>query len=868
MKSDTLRNNCISKIWARIKTFFKQVCPYLRIFVPDVKTVCLLYVLVMAFVLRGLIDNYLTLHFSEQLEKFCNLLGSSALVNWATTLFLIMSSVLLLKRDIKRKAYSWPIIISGFAVIYLLFNNNWDWAQSPLGINYKILLIIISFVFFVCGCYRLVMVLTSIPAVLKDLPDKKGGLTNSTPEDLRQDTGWKPYAANMVSKLIATDLGKESFAVGISGIWGGGKSTFLDAIKQEFKGKAYLLDFRPWYCESPDQITKDFFETFIEGLSISSYQRRSIHKYAKLLGSLGPVKPFVDPVVSLMDSGERSLGEAKKKAEDVIGSFESPVVMIIDDLDRLDERELLCVLKLIRTSANFRNLIFILAYDKKYLAQALKNVGGEDFLKKIVQLEVCLPDYESYIMLQFLLCELERKGIEKSVIEKIKRRFVNLRHSIDHFLPTFRDVNRFVNLFSLNLNSFLSSKTESEISIRDLFFVELLHYYDEDAYQYLRTCPEETLFPMSDSSGFRTEYQLSKPSFQKKKRTHDEQLDSDPVSRYKEGVRDLLEILFSVSGDEEEGLIRYPINFAKYFSFRVNKNVISINEYHELLECTDVSIINDKIYTYSHGGANKCPSLFSHLLSSYVDRANKTSVFNLVYSLLELHKYYEFDISRIGSFLFEDIDFYQESVVWEAFTEAVKMQCKSYKWVTDAAQVFVASVVKICLIDRTYEDPSGYEPTEDVKMLSDLSKDIFNAHIGDKDVPIGEITNYYSEFHNYLHKALALVGQEVVRADYAKDITQSLIIDALIDYYSKKDNSGHLDEFFDNLHPGRNGDVGEEGDSEDDLVKKNIQSIFGNWNGFGDFFSFLKAAFPNQIPQVNKRLVHHSIGYISIDRKE
>lgn len=55
-------------------------------------------------------------------------------------------------------------------------------------------------------------------------------------------------------------------------------------------------------------------------------------------------------------------------------------MVVIDDLDRLEGTELMAVLKLIRITANFKNLIFIVAYDKGFVANALKGVGGEEFL--------------------------------------------------------------------------------------------------------------------------------------------------------------------------------------------------------------------------------------------------------------------------------------------------------------------------------------------------------------------------------------------------------------------------------------------------------------------------------------------------------
>lgn len=74
------------------------------------------------------------------------------------------------------------------------------------------------------------------------------------------------------------------------------------------------------------------------------------------------------------------------------------------------------MLKLIRITANFKNLFFLVAYDKDHIANLLKGVGGEEFLKKIIPLEICLPDYESYIREYHLYSELKR-GLANDTME-------------------------------------------------------------------------------------------------------------------------------------------------------------------------------------------------------------------------------------------------------------------------------------------------------------------------------------------------------------------------------------------------------------------------------------------------------------------
>lgn len=127
------------------------------------------------------------------------------------------------------------------------------------------------------------------------------GFTVTTTKESLQETGWQPYVENLVSKLLATDLSNESFAVGVSGVWGSGKTTFLKATEQVMNRKVYLLTFNPWYGESVAQISKDFFETLVSGLSVSSSQRKSINRYAKLLSQVDILKPHANLLENILD---------------------------------------------------------------------------------------------------------------------------------------------------------------------------------------------------------------------------------------------------------------------------------------------------------------------------------------------------------------------------------------------------------------------------------------------------------------------------------------------------------------------------------------------------------------------------------------
>ena len=80
----------------------------------------------------------------------------------------------------------------------------------------------------------------------------------------------------------------------------------------------------------------------------------------------------------------------------------------IDDIDRLDRDEILSVLKMVRLTANFPQIVYVLAFDDEMVARAAgQNFGGtpdsgREFLEKIVQYPFAIPAVGRKRLLNFI----------------------------------------------------------------------------------------------------------------------------------------------------------------------------------------------------------------------------------------------------------------------------------------------------------------------------------------------------------------------------------------------------------------------------------------------------------------------------------
>lgn len=849
----------VNKIKEKFHKAIRKSKPIGLLFFPDIKTIVLVYVLVIALYFRQNIDTFVFSLVGEHMKSFYELLSKNVFANWLTVLFVILTGGIITYRVSRRKSYSWLIISCLFLLVFLLGDNYWEWAKTPFGFNYRWGMVCLLFAIVISALTILMGKIKITPRFVTEDKISKG-FSVTTSSDAMQDTGWQQYAENLAAKLLMTNVSKESFAVGVTGVWGSGKTTFLDALKKELAEKVYLVEFNPWNSDSAGQISDDFFRSLMSKLTISSYQRRSVLQYAKLLGQVNALGSHTNVVTSLLEDSLTPVSDAKDKVANVIGSLPLPVVVLIDDLDRLDGSELMAVLRLVRVTANFKNLLFVVAYDKDYVTRSLLSEDvekGDEFLKKIFPLEVCLPAFESFVLVNHLYSELKNCLDDERLLSRLEIRIFRglVRHKISYYLPTFRDVKRFSNQFCLNVNSFIRAGKINEIDVVDFFTLELLHYYDFAAYQKIQYDPLSLL-----SYGFNIE---KKNAFSYREigsirgvkgiEEKDEKR-RKILEGFKDGVSDILYVLFGSTAVKGDNLLRYPTNFSKYFSYRINKDVISIEEFNQFLDLDTKEELAASVKEYCQGNVSRRESLAYHLTSLAIDSNNEKQAFNAAFALLELALYGGINPGATFKIMFDKSRYKDAGVIPQALIKATEDhigQAGSWHIIQD----ILTSLVEFDFIDQT-DDNGGYveyASVLNISQLRSLANKNFLSALGNRKIAIQKITDEKSRFHKFLKNAVAEVSVELYDGEHENRESESLLIDTLMELYGVQDNKAGLKLFFENLNP-ETDDYVLEGDDFYYALNKNISSVFGHTYKNKAFYDFIKTAFSAYIPDVNVQL--------------
>lgn len=230
--------------------------------------------------------------------------------------------------------------------------------------------------------------------------------------------------AQRVGQVIATRTDLSSIVVGIHAPWGDGKTSVLNLIVEELNQHTNVLvvHFNPWRFPDEAQLLHKFFSTIAAKLDTTLKTKGErfgelAEKYADALSPLSLVgidaPKFLGWIAKARPKAD--LEELKTRFEKRLEESGKRVVVVMDDIDRLDKEEMQAIFKLVKLSADFPNTAYVLAFDEQRVAEALNEkysgVGsGRSFLEKIIQVPLPLPPVSTKVRRALAL-----EGIESAL---------------------------------------------------------------------------------------------------------------------------------------------------------------------------------------------------------------------------------------------------------------------------------------------------------------------------------------------------------------------------------------------------------------------------------------------------------------------
>ena len=382
--------------------------------------------------------------------------------------------------DIFRKFHRRFIVSNqtvGFWLFILVLWGKYRLGADSAYTSYIPFLCYVDFIPVLTGEYLLLGLLCRI---FKKEKNFTGGFGVDEPITSSEDDllGRKIYAQDAAKKLLATNTEKNAFTFGVIAPWGNGKTSFLYMLKEyidnNWAGDVVTISFHPWKYGKSSNLTYLFFEELSKSLApYSTSFSYDIIRYARTVSSIeNSTTKFLGSILGCFASPtvEEQYEDLKKK----ISNMQRKIVVFIDDIDRLESKEIEELFRLVRNTSNLPFMYFVIAYDKKYVVDSLNSIFPSHSLsysQKILQEEFFLPIIKKNELKAILREKLSvfLNTEEMGQVDKLLNR--ELFNSIDvfNYLGNISDIKRLANALLLHLK-----KLHGEIDICDYIVLEIL----------------------------------------------------------------------------------------------------------------------------------------------------------------------------------------------------------------------------------------------------------------------------------------------------------------------------------------------------------------------------------------------------------
>ncbi|MGW8484526.1 KAP family P-loop NTPase fold protein [Microbacterium sp. NPDC055903] len=243
--------------------------------------------------------------------------------------------------------------------------------------------------------------------------------------------GRTAFAELVADAIRSTARLPASTVIALVGPWGSGKTSLIrmatsglshalpdrepDAAQASLPGANAsweVVEFNPWFFQDLPSLQWGFLSALFDAIAPpakkrSKTVRRALQSFGNTIAPLGVAGSLVgvDMSTVLRAASElvgpnRSVERQHSALSNLLSERSEPVLIVLDDLDRLSPDELLLVFKLIRLIGRLPFVHYLIAYDEETLLDVLSRTGlvGIDephragsYLEKMVQLRLDVP---------------------------------------------------------------------------------------------------------------------------------------------------------------------------------------------------------------------------------------------------------------------------------------------------------------------------------------------------------------------------------------------------------------------------------------------------------------------------------------------
>jgi len=298
-----------------------------------------------------------------------------------------------------------------------------------------------------------------------------------------------PFVQRVVQVLDELQALEDSSVLALVGPWGSGKSSLINLVSEHVGAPWQVRRASTWAPPDISALLADLFATIRSALPEGERTRRLkdlLTEYAQFtvpaLGAIPVVGSAAQEVAANLVKlrAERPMQSMFDELTAKLSGLDLRVLVVLDDVDRLQPDELLALLKAIRLLARFPGVYYLLAYDEQTVIDVLTATAVAQnssdralaYLEKIVQVRLDMPPAQRFYTEQMLssgiTALLDRLGISLSGEQTVRFRVL-----YDTLLQFTLSQPRAVGRFLRQANAYLPMPEPDEIDVVD--FLALTH---------------------------------------------------------------------------------------------------------------------------------------------------------------------------------------------------------------------------------------------------------------------------------------------------------------------------------------------------------------------------------------------------------
>lgn len=210
-----------------------------------------------------------------------------------------------------------------------------------------------------------------------------------------------------VAESILNYDNEECLVLGLMGEWGSGKTSIRNMVFEHIESnnvEHILIKFNPWYFSNQDSLLFHFFDELTESFnkknSLNDIRTRVSKLMNKLVSAITLNAGIGGNCISLnlkdlsYKENYETVNSIKEDLIKLFADLDYKIIISIDDIDRLTNDEIKQIFLLVKSLANFPNVIYILSFEDFVVKEALssESYSGDSYLEKIIQIPIFVPE--------------------------------------------------------------------------------------------------------------------------------------------------------------------------------------------------------------------------------------------------------------------------------------------------------------------------------------------------------------------------------------------------------------------------------------------------------------------------------------------